>query len=236
MKIAIVGYGREGQSSYKYFSRDSLNDITICDIDPNITVPNVKTQTGDKYLDNLNEFDLIIRSSGINPKLILNKNPLVKDKITTQLNIFLKRSKSKNIIGITGTKGKGTTSTLIHKILTESGYHSILAGNLGIPFLDVIDKINPETYVVIELSSFQLDDLKEKSPHISLCLMISEDHINWHGNFNNYLRAKSNLFKNQNESDIAIYLSNNKYSKKIANYSPANKKIPYMSSHGANIE
>lgn len=236
MKIAIVGYGREGRSSYNYFSKNKDNDITICDADSNIKLDKIKSNLGSHYLDNMDQYDLIVRSSGINPNLIIKDNHKLNEKITTQLNLFLDKVNKNNVIGITGTKGKGTTSTLIYKILIESGFDSVLAGNIGIPFLDVLDKLNKDTLIVLELSSFQLADLKAASPHIAVCLMVSEDHLNWHGSLSSYIEAKTNLFINQNTQDIAIFNAKNKISENIVNNSPANEKIPYLKNPGAFVQ
>lgn len=236
MKIAIVGFGREGQSSYRYFSKDSSNQITICDKNPGISLPaNVNSQLGDKYLDNLAEFDLIVRTSGLNPDLITTKSPGIESKVTTQLNEFMSLGLSNKVIGVTGTKGKGTTSTLIHKIFIESGSKSVLAGNIGVPFLDILDSIDSDTFVVLELSSFQLSDFKSKSPHVAVCLMVVEEHINWHGSLDKYLDAKARLFINQTEKDISIYLNGNAYSKRIVERGKATK-IPYFEPPGAYVK
>jgi UDP-N-acetylmuramoylalanine--D-glutamate ligase len=236
MKIAIVGFGREGQSSLKYFGSNPENQITICDVNENIEVDEgVQTQLGANYLDNLDQFDLIIRSSGINPSLILDKNPGLRDKITTQLNEFLKVAPSKNVIGITGTKGKGTTSTLVKSILSEAGLDSVIGGNIGIPFLNLIDDIKDDTYVVLELSSFQLSDLREASPRIACCLMVAPEHLNWHKDLDDYIEAKANLFKNQSDGDIAIYFSDNELSSSIARNS-SGKLIPYFKEPGAIVQ
>jgi UDP-N-acetylmuramoylalanine--D-glutamate ligase len=236
MRIAIVGYAREGQSSYKYFSKDPNNVITICDADTEVVIPEgCEAKLGPNYLDNLEGFDLIVRTAGQRGKEILSKNPDVKDKITTQLNEFLSVCPSKNMIGVTGTKGKGTTSTLIHKMLEEDGKQAVIVGNIGLPFLDTLDRITPETYVVLELSSFQLSDLKQKSPHIAVCLMVIPEHLNWHKDLDSYISAKSNLFLNQDANDIAIYFSENETSKSIASHSPG-KHMAFYSPPGAFID
>lgn len=235
MKIAIIGYGIEGQAAYKYYSLLD-NDITIHDTNEKVSLPSgVKSVLGDIYLKELDNYDLIIRSSGINPDIILNKNPGVKDKITTQVNEFLKICPTKNIIGVTGTKGKGTTSTLIEKMLEADNKKVFLGANIGVAPFSFLNDINAEDFVVLELSSFQLVDLKSKSPHVAVCLLVEPEHLDWHKDENEYISAKSNLFKNQTSDDIAIFYAKYDMSRQIAMNSPG-KLIPYYKSPGSYIE
>ena len=121
MKIAILGYATEGKVSYEYFKNLS-HDVVIHDGDENITVPEgANNVLGDQWLDDLGSYDLVVRTAGLNPNKILEKNPGLKPKITSATNEFLKKCPTKNVIGVTGTKGKGTTSTLIARMLEKSG-------------------------------------------------------------------------------------------------------------------
>src|SRR4051794_26677575 len=113
MKVAIVGYGVEGQSAYRYWSKQQA-EVTICDRNPDVDVPkDAASQLGEKYLDNLDRFDVIMRTAGMHPHLILDADPNAGEKTTTVINEFLRVCPAP-VIGVTGTKGKGTTSTLIH--------------------------------------------------------------------------------------------------------------------------
>ncbi len=225
MKIALVGFGVENQAAYRYWQTKGQSPV-ICDQDTSVTVPEgAQAQLGDNYLDNLDRFDLIIRSVGIHPSVILDKNPSVKTKITTAVNLFFEDCKTP-IIGVTGTKGKGTTSTLIHKILEAAGKKSVLAGNIGTPMLDVLPQAAASNYVILELSSFQLYDLK-KSASIAVCLMVVPEHLNWHRDFEDYKNAKANLFRYQNSNDGAVYNALNKTSREIAATTPAAYKYTY---------
>jgi UDP-N-acetylmuramoylalanine--D-glutamate ligase len=231
MKVAIVGYEVEGRAAYHYWSKQGA-DITICDQDIGKQVPDgVPAHLGEHYLDNLNEFDLIVRSAGIHPGVILKKNPDVKEKVTTIINEFLKVCPTKHVIGITGTKGKGTTSTLVARILEAAGKQTFLGGNIGVPPLDFLDKVTPDSWVVLELSSFQLYDLK-LSPAIAVCLMMGVDHLNWHGTTVDYENAKAQLFIHQTPDDLAIYFAPHEISLSIAEQSPG-QKIPYYAPPGA---
>lgn len=183
MKIAILGFANQGLSSYNYW-KGVGNDITLCDIKTDISLPSgVKSQLGKDYLKKLNQFDLIVRTPILHPKDIVAANPDAPDilqKVTSNTNEFFKVCPTKNIIGVTGTKGKGTTSTLIAKILESAGERVHLGGNIGIPPLELLkDNIQPEDWVVLELANFQLIDLR-KSPHIGVCLLVVPEHLDWH--------------------------------------------------------
>lgn len=234
MRVAIVGFDVDGRSSYEYFSKRG-HDITICDQNASVKVPaGVRAHLGADYLEGLDKFDLIIRTAGLNPRKILEKYPDIGDKISSQINEFMVASPTKHIIGITGTKGKGTTSTLTTEILRAAGRRVFLGGNIGIPVLNFIDELTPEDWVVIELSSFQLSDLK-RAPHIATCLMIVPDHLNWHEDMADYANAKANLFRLQKSHDIAIYFADDQASHAIARQSPGDK-ICYYDEPGAYVE
>lgn len=234
MKIAIIGYATEGRINYEYFTRLG-HEVTICNRSADRPLPQgANTQVGEGYLDNLDRFDLIVRSAGVHPDIILGPNPSVKPKITTAINEFLKVCPTKNTIGITGTKGKGTTSTLVAKILEAAGKQVFLGGNIGRSPLEFLHELTPESWVVLELSSFQLKDV-QSSPHISACLMVVPEHLNWHHDMDDYILSKGHIFEYQKPNDTAIYYANNDISKRIAAYSPG-LKIPYYAEPGARVE
>ncbi len=233
MNIAIIGFDVEGKSSYEFLAAQG-HALTICDAKTDIAVPEgVSTQLGEEYLNDLGRFDRIVRTPGVHPAKILAANPGVADKITSHINLFFEHSPTKNIIGVTGTKGKGTTSTLITKILQADGKDTYLGGNIGVPPLSFIDKLTPESWVVLELSSFQLIDLRH-SPHIAVCLMVQPEHLDWHEDFEEYLAAKQQLFINQTPDDIAIYYTDNENSLSIADASEG-QQIPYFVDPGAEV-
>lgn len=185
-KVAILGYGIEGQDAEKYFK--SLGErVTILD------------QKFDKdYLKGLDKYDLVVRSPGVYPY----KPELDNVKITTPIQIFFNNCPAK-IIGVTGTKGKGTTSTLIYEILKKAGKDVYLVGNIGKPYLEILPKLTKDSFVVMELSSFQLIDIT-KSPHIAVILNITLDHMDWHKSKEEYVSAKENIVKYQTQSDYAV--------------------------------
>jgi UDP-N-acetylmuramoylalanine--D-glutamate ligase len=236
MKIAIAGYGIQGESSYNYWNRDS-NQITICDKNSSITVPEgVETQLGEAYLNNFDRFDLIVRTSFLHPKDIVDANGVaILDKVTSNTNEFFKVCPSKNIIGVTGTKGKGTTSTIIAKLLEACGQKVHLGGNIGLAPLDMLkENIQPSDWIVLELANVQLIDAKY-SPHIGVCLMVVPEHLDWHVNEAEYYTSKQQLFRYQTPDDIAIYFANNDNSVRIAGVSQAHK-IPFYEKPGSIVE
>ena len=234
MKVAIVGFGAEGQVSCAYYLAQGY-EITVCDQNTDITVPEgVGIQLGDTYLDNLNQFDIIVRTAGMHPQIILDKYPSLGDKLTTQVDEFMRVSPTPNIIGVTGTKGKGTTSTLIHDMLKAAGKHVLLGGNIGIPPLGFLHEVTEDSWVVLELSSFQLSSI-HRSPHIAVCLMVVAEHLNWHTDMSEYLSAKQQLFIHQTSNDLAIYFADNETSRTIA-LAGDGQKIPFYKEPGAHVQ
>jgi UDP-N-acetylmuramoylalanine--D-glutamate ligase len=234
MKIALIGYDTEGKASYEYYAAAG-HDVTICDQNPAVEVPaGVATQLGDNYLQDLARFDVIVRTAGLHPDKILNANPTVADKITSCTNEFMEVSPCRNMIGVTGTKGKGTTSSLIAAMLQAAGKRVHIGGNIGVPALSLLkDDIGPEDWIVLELSSFQLIDIKH-SPRLAACLMVVPEHLDWHASLEEYVSAKQNLFRRQTADDVAVYYADNERSTEIASAGLATK-IPYFRLPGAVI-
>jgi len=233
MKVAVVGYGIEGVASYEYFTRHG-HEVTVCDQNTELQLPaGAASQLGDGYLDNLDRFDLVVRTAGMHPNSILEKNPGIASKITTQVNEFLRACPTKNTFGITGTKGKGTTTTLISKMLEADGKQVFVGGNIGIPLFSFIDELTPDSWVVLELSSFQLQDV-QFSTHIAVCLMVVPEHLNWHVDMEEYLAAKANLFAHQTPVDVAVYFADNDNATHIASAGQG-QKVPYFTPPGATV-
>jgi UDP-N-acetylmuramoylalanine--D-glutamate ligase len=234
MKVALVGYALEGHAAYQYWSKLGA-DITICDQDTNKQLPDgAKSQLGEQYLDDLDRFDIVWRTAGLNRDIILEKNPNIGEKITSTINEFLRVCPTKNVIGITGTKGKGTTSTLTYKMLQADGKDVYVGGNIGISPFDFLPKLTASSWVVLELSSYQLSDLQH-SPKYAVCLVMAPDHLNWHKDMDDYILAKSHLFQQQTPSDTAIYYARSDDSRRIASYG-SGLKIPYFADPGAYVQ
>jgi UDP-N-acetylmuramoylalanine--D-glutamate ligase len=252
VRIGIVGWGLEGQSAYRFYgagheyliaSEEPRDDFPMQDKRTQVQfvaaqrAPGLTGNVADlSYLNGLEYCDKIIYTAPA-AKNLEKKFGQDKDfwaKTTTIQHIFFQEVRSRNIIGVTGTKGKGTTSVLIHGILKAAGKRVFLGGNIGVPVLDFVHDVSPDDWVVLELSNFQLYSLTY-SPHIGVCLMIVPEHMDWHPDMTDYTEAKANLFRHQKPEDIAIYFADNEYSTKIAGYSPG-KKIPYYRQPGAYID
>lgn len=220
MKIAIVGYGLEGKASYEYWNHDG-NELTIVDERDSIDAVPAGTAMilGADAFSALQEFDRIIRSPGINPK----KLPY-PGKVWSATNEFFEKCPAP-IIGVTGTKGKGTTSSLIASILNAAGKTVHLVGNIGTPALAELPHITADDIVVYELSSFQLWDV-QKSPHVAVVLMIEADHLDVHDDMEDYVSAKANIVRHQSERDTVVFNEQNELSKSIGEQS-AGTAIPY---------
>ncbi|MBI2591098.1 MAG: UDP-N-acetylmuramoyl-L-alanine--D-glutamate ligase [Candidatus Brennerbacteria bacterium] len=249
-KIAILGFAREGQALLRYLlkSPDYKNyEIAICDRKPVKSLfftkggknKRVKIISGEKYLKNLEIFDVIFRSPGI-PYMTKEIQEAAKSgtKITSSTELFLEQTKKIKCltIGITGTKGKSTTSTLIYKILKAAKRDVYLAGNIGKPAIEILPRLSKKSIVVLEMSSFQLQELKY-SPNIAVILNIFPDHLDSHKNFKEYINAKAGIVKNQIIGDKIFYFNNEPGLKPIIAKSRA-KKIPvkFTKSHFVNLK
>ncbi len=228
-KIAIVGLGLEGLSSAKFFTGHGakvtvFDDKKVEDLDQNLVSEilrrkDVEIFGGGGYSEKLKDFDLIVRSPGVNLQKIYDSGFKIQEKITSQTKLFFDLCPCE-IIGVTGTKGKGTTSSLIYEMLKKSSSfvktledkvkNVYLVGNIGNPPLDILDKLIPhsisiksDSKVIYELSSFQLLDVA-RSPHIAVMLMVTSEHLDYHKDLQEYIEAKRNILKFQTENDFAI--------------------------------
>lgn len=230
-KIVVIGAGIEGVSSVKYLVSQGA-EVTLVDkrakaqIDSEklkqIESLDIRVVFGDNYLSDLSSFDLVLRSPGVRPDLPQLEEAASKGIIvTSQTKLFFDPCPA-SIIGVTGTKGKGTTSSLIYDILKKAGKDVYLGGNIGVPPLEFIDKLTSNSIVVLELSSFQLIDL-EKSPHIAVVLMVTSEHLDWHKDEDEYLQAKVNIVKHQIKNDFVVINKDFEKSRKIGESSAAKK-------------
>lgn len=199
----LVGFGREAKSTLYFFKKQGIVcTITIADKQKIEGVPEgIQVYTGLGYLEDLPFFDFVFKSPGVpNSELERYFLKYPDSVLTSGTAVFLEKHRDK-VIGVTGTKGKSTTSSLVAHLLNVAGRKLILAGNIGVPALDVYDE-DPD-YFVLELSSYQLEDLRV-SPARAVFLNIYEEHLDYHGNFGSYLKAKSNIAKFQTEEDLLV--------------------------------
>ena len=202
--IAILGFGMEGISTYKFIRK--YLDINLTIIDKNNPIEkidkddkNITIVYGDNYLDDLEKYDLVIKSPGVITKDIDVSNI----NFTSQLELLLKYD-SKNVIGITATKGKSTTCSLMYEVIKACGKKVFLLGNIGKAIFEEIENIDSDTLVVVEMSALQLEFVNV-SPHIGVIINLYEDHLDHSGTVEHYHENKLNIFKYQNSNDYAIY-------------------------------
>lgn len=208
-KIVILGFGKEGKSTYNFLRKYLKNiEITIRDANDNIkddqliaNDKNVKIITGNDYLMDLEQYDIIMKTPGITFRDINIEN--IKDKIFSQLEYILKYYKE-NIIGITGTKGKSTTSSLMYEILNNNNRKTLLLGNIGNPIFDYLDKIDNDTLLVIEMSSHQLEYI-DYSPKYAIITNFYQDHLDHTNGVDEYYHSKLNITRFQDDNDYFIY-------------------------------
>lgn len=201
-RILILGFGREGKSSLAFIQKFLPHAIVGIADKNESAFKDLKTDAklyfGDNYFDTVNDYDIVLKTPGIS----LKDKDIDLSKITSQTDLFLEEFHNQ-IIGITGTKGKSTTSTLIYHLLKESGKDAILAGNIGIPIFDIIEKINTNTIIVFELSAHQLQFI-HRSPHIGILLNVFEEHLDHFGTFEAYRDAKLNIIRKMGDVDWAV--------------------------------
>ncbi len=203
--ILILGFGREGRSSLNYI-RQNLPDAKVAiadqaDIADEDVVKTTTIISGENYLDACKDYDLILKAPGVIIKDYLDE--ATKAKITSQTDLFM-RVFHRQIIGVTGTKGKSTTSSLIYHVLKEAGKDTQLVGNIGKPCFDILGEITDDTAIVYELSAHQLEYI-QASPHIAVLLNIYEEHFDHYATPDDYYNAKKNIYKYQTPDDLLIY-------------------------------
>jgi len=208
--ILILGFEREGQDTFKFLKK----------LFPEKKVGIADQKFDKNYLQKLDGYDVIIKTPGIPFKILPKK---ILGKIITQTEIFFDNCPG-TIIGITGTKGKSTTSSMIYQTLKSGGLNVNLIGNIGQPVLSFLNKAKPSSIYVYELSCHQLYNLKT-SPHIAVLLNLYPEHLDYYRNFKEYTQAKANITKFQTAKDYLIYNSLDPEVKKIAKTSKA-KKVP----------
>lgn len=238
--VAIVGFSVEGKDTIDFFLHEDCK-IVCCDrrrkeeLAERIALYETKGTKvtffcGPSYLDGLQNADVIVRTPGMNPRtpeLVEAQRRGVE--LTSATKLFFELCPA-SIIGVTGTKGKGTTSTLVYEVLRASGKTVYLGGNVGIPLLSLVPSMQKTDWVVYELSSFQLEDMTQ-SPHVAVVLRITQDHLanfdqnasNFHETRDAYVAAKSQIVRHQKAEDIVVLNAGDHTSKSFSQLTPARK-------------
>lgn len=236
-KVAVLGLSVEGLDSVRFFIEQGAQ-VVCCDRRTKKQLGSTYThlsgskaafQLGNTYLSDLASADLVVRTQGMAlwlPELVEVRKT---GKLTSNTKLFFSLCRAP-IIGVTGTKGKGTTATLIYEMLKAQGKTVFLGGNVGTPLLSRVQTIKPRDWVVLELSSFQLEDL-DCSPHVAVVLRITQDHLanydplatNYHPSRQDYVVAKKSIVRFQTEHDVAVFNADDPTSRSFAHDTPAKK-------------
>jgi len=252
-KIAVIGHGIEGKAMLEYLVKHGYGNVTVCDqkVKLGAKMPDgVSVKLGKHYLEGLEEFDVIFRSPGVahhDPSIVEAR--LAGREVTSPTQYFLDHCPCK-VIGVTGTKGKGTTSTLIYEILKKGfgrgkargrgaggrgrdARKVYLGGNIGNPPIEFLNKLKGNDVVVLELSCFQLGDLN-KSPAVAVLLNTTSDHLDYYPDRGAYLHAKELILENQDGNDLAVLNKDYEY---VKYYEPLVKgHLAYISTKGVKVE
>lgn len=224
-KIAILGYGREGQSTHKLI-KSLLPEKEVLIADDKFLMADCTLQ--DPRLEN---YTLYIKTPGISMKKL---QALDRNKITSQTDIFLQLY-SNQTIGITGTKGKSTTSNLVYKILADQGFDVLLAGNIGLPLLEIIPNIKEDTIIVAELSAHQLQFI-HTSPKVSILLNLFEEHLDHFDSYEQYKESKYNIATKQTKQGVFIFNKDSKEINALLEKTPLQSRQKPFSKEEATIE
>ena len=226
--VAVIGMGVSNTPLIRMMLRAGLK-VTVCDKAPRERVEELageleslgaKLRLGPDYLEKLSRFDVIFRTPGLNPN-----NPQVQEALqsgsilTSEMELFFQLCPCK-IIGVTGSDGKTTTTTLISEFLKEAGYNVYLGGNIGRPLLPDVSGMAPEDVAVVELSSFQLMTMGQ-SPNVAVFTNLSPNPLDYHHTMEEYTAAKLNIFSHQGEGDVAVFNYDNDITRSLAKTAPA---------------
>lgn len=239
-KIGVLGLSTEGRDAVRFLSHrgavvtccDQREKDALGDAYEELASYGVSFRLGSRYLDRLSDFSLVVRTPGMSPRtpeLVAYREG--GGEVTSLTNILFRECKAP-IIGVTGTKGKGTTSTLIARMLEAAGKTVHLGGNIGTVLLSRVDRIQPSDWVVLELSSFQLEDLT-RSPHIAVVLRTTQEHLanadaratNFHPTIEAYREAKKPIVRYQTADDIAILHGDDPVARSFANETKAHRYL-----------
>lgn len=202
-RVLLLGFGREGRALYRrIIQAGGYECLGISDMKEIADAPEgVNLHIGQDYQAAINDYDIVFKSPGIVLKPEYQPDKL-KCRVTSPTELFLTAYRSQ-CIGITGTKGKSTTSSLLYHVLHEAGVPSVLGGNIGIPTAELYEQITPETVIVMEIGVHQLE-YNHVSPKTAVFLNLYEEHLDHYGTFEYYAYCKENIYRNQQQGDLLI--------------------------------
>ncbi|HVI69297.1 MAG TPA: UDP-N-acetylmuramoyl-L-alanine--D-glutamate ligase [Magnetospirillaceae bacterium] len=224
--VCFIGYAREGRAMQQALKEHAPNaKLTFADSNQSLKIEGAEAQLGPGYLKNLDRFDVVIRSMGVPDK---PEFATLGDKVTNSTVIFFDSvaDSGVRIVGVTGTKGKSTTSNLIYHALKAADPNTELMGNIGLPMISFLDKAKPGVTFVIELSSYMLEYLR-RSPQIAVVTSFFVEHLDRHGSVANYWGAKKNIALHQQPGNAIFYCADYPECKEIADASPATTKVAF---------
>lgn len=202
--VLILGYGREGRSTLAFMEKYMPQTVVaVADRNEDALEPvrqkGITAIAGERYLDAINQYDVVVKTPGISLKDVAVADGV---EVTSQTDLFLNEYHGQTI-GVTGTKGKSTTTSMIYHLLKESGHDAILTGNIGIPCFDIMEQIHDDSIVVYELSAHQLEYV-HNSPRVGVLLNVFEEHLDHFGSFERYKYAKFNVMRFMGADDYAV--------------------------------
>ena len=225
--IAVIGMGTSNTPLIRMLLRSGLK-VTVCDRSPRERVEEqaaeleslgARLQLGEDYLNKLHRFDLIFRTPGLNPSTPELRQAVERgSQLTSEMELFFRLCPCP-IIGVTGSDGKSTTTTLIGEFLKEAGFHVFVGGNIGRPLLPDVASMTSEDMAVVELSSFQLMTM-DQSPQVAVFTNLSPNHLDYHHTMEEYTAAKVNIFKHQGPEDRAVFNYDNDVTRALSAQAP----------------
>ena len=230
--IAVIGMGVSNTPLIRMMLRADLK-VTVCDKSPRERIEEqvaeleslgAKFQLGSDYLAKLHRFDVIFRTPGLSPNAPELRKAIEKgSEVTSEMELFFRLCPCR-ILGVTGSDGKTTTTTLISEFLREAGYNVYVGGNIGKPLLPDVAGMVPEDMVVLELSSFQLMSMKQ-SPNVAVFTNLSPNHLDYHHTMEEYTAAKLNIFRHQKQGDRAVFNQDNDITRALSKQAPADTML-----------
>jgi UDP-N-acetylmuramoylalanine--D-glutamate ligase len=236
-RVLVLGFGREGRSTLSFLQerapdatlgvadRRTLNEMSDQEQTALAVLPDDRVILGPHYLGAVADAEVIVRAPGLPPDAPPLQEARSSGKLVTSLVSLFFDVAPGRVIGVTGTKGKSTTTSAIYTVLRDAGLDARLGGNIGIPLLSCLEGATDRTVFVVELSSFQLSDL-ERSPHIAIVQNVVREHLDYHGSFEKYVAAKANIARHQHPDDYVIHNGDHEIPRALAAQSPGTK-IPF---------